>query len=91
MKGIEELLNSKDKQEAFNRLRNGLIINIQGENKPVNFIDFANPQQNRFSYFPHLRIRTKQNNYLEPDLILFINYLPVVVFEFKDQTRAGRN
>ncbi len=90
MKGIEELFNSKDNQEAFNYLRNGLIINIQGENKQVKFIDFANLQQNKFSYFPQLRIRTKYNNYLEPDLILFINYLPVVVLEFKDQVRAGR-
>ncbi|MCE8159091.1 MAG: type I restriction endonuclease subunit R [Candidatus Moeniiplasma glomeromycotorum] len=90
MKGIEELFSSKDNQEAFNYLRNGIIINIQGENKKVKFIDFDNPQQNKFSYFPQLRIRTKHNNYLEPDLILFINYLPVVVFEFKDQVRAGR-
>jgi type I restriction enzyme R subunit len=91
MKGIEALFNnSKDNQEAFNYLRNGIIINIQGENKKVKFIDFDNPQQNKFSYFPQLRIRTKHDNYWEPDLILFINYLPVVVLEFKDQTRAGR-
>ncbi|MCE8163719.1 MAG: HsdR family type I site-specific deoxyribonuclease [Candidatus Moeniiplasma glomeromycotorum] len=90
MKGIEELFNSNDNQTAFNYLRNGLIISIQGENKKVKFIDFDNPQQNKFSYFPQLRILTKYNNYLEPDLILFINYLPVVVLEFKDQVRAGR-
>jgi len=91
IQGIEELLNSPNNQTAFNYLRNGLKINIQGENKQVNFIDFDNPQQNKFSYFPWLRIRAKHNNYLEPDLILFINYLPVVILEFKDQTRAGRN
>ncbi|CFW92686.1 Putative type-1 restriction enzyme [endosymbiont DhMRE of Dentiscutata heterogama] len=89
--GIEELLNSPNNQTAFNYLRNGLKITIQGENKQVKFIDFDNPQQNKFSYFPYLRIRTKQNNYLEPDLILFINYLPVVILEFKDPFRAGRN
>src|SRR4051812_42741949 len=38
MKGIEALFNSKDNQEAFNYLRNGIIINIQGENKQVKFI-----------------------------------------------------
>jgi type I restriction enzyme R subunit len=85
------LLNAPDNQTAFNFLRNGLKITIQGENKQVNFIDFDNPQQNRFSYVPYLRIRAKQNNFLEPDLILFVNYLPVVVLEFKDQFRAGRN
>ncbi|CAH1755738.1 9166_t:CDS:2 [Entrophospora sp. SA101] len=90
MKGIEELLNSKDSQEAFNYLRNGITINIQGENKKVKFIDFDNPQKNKFSYFPQLRIRTKHDNYFEPDLILFVNYLPIVVLEFKDQVRAGR-
>ncbi|CAG8845095.1 11962_t:CDS:1, partial [Racocetra persica] len=89
--GIEELMNSPNNQTAFNHLRNGLKITIQGENKQVKFIDFDNPQQNKFSYFPYLRIRTKQNNYLEPDLILFINYLPVVILEFKDPFRAGRN
>jgi type I site-specific restriction-modification system R (restriction) subunit len=91
MQGIKELLNSPDNQTAFNYLKNGLKITIQGENKQVNFIDFDHIQQNKFSYFPYLRIRTKHDNYFEPDLILFINYLPVVVFEFKDQIRAGRD
>ncbi|WP_147409548.1 type I restriction endonuclease [endosymbiont GvMRE of Glomus versiforme] len=83
MKGIEELLNSQDHKIAFNYLRNGLKINIQGESKQVNFIDFNNPQKNKFSYFPWLNIRSRHGKLLEPDLILFINYLPVVVFEFK--------
>lgn len=43
MKGIEDLLNSKSNQEAFNYLCNGIKINVQGENKQVNFINFANP------------------------------------------------
>jgi len=91
MQGIEELLKSPDNETTFKALRHGLKITIQGENKQINFIDFSEPQKNKFSYFPWLKIRTKHDNYLEPDLILFINYLPIIIFEFKDQTRAGRD
>lgn len=41
IKGIEDLFNNKDNQEAFNYLRNGLKINIQGENKQVIFKDYC--------------------------------------------------
>jgi hypothetical protein len=40
MRGIESLLNSRDNQEAFNYLCFGIKVNINGENKQVNFIDF---------------------------------------------------
>ena len=93
MQGINELLASKDETEVFKYLCSGIKVISQGENKHVQFIDFspANISKNKFSYFRELPIRNQYNTCFRPDLILFINYLPVVVFEFKDQFQAGLN
>ena len=60
---------------------------ITGEVNPdVKLIDFKNPQKNRFLAINQFRIDTpgRVKSMIIPDIVLFVNGLPLVVIECKD-------
>ena len=60
---------------------------LTGEEDPnVSLIDFKNPDNNSFHAINQFRIDTPNGvkNFIIPDIVLFINGLPVVVVECKD-------
>lgn len=58
------------------------VINGVEEFRPVAFIDYRNPDNNDFQVVNQLRIHGRSRNSI-PDLIVFINGLPVGVIECK--------
>jgi type I restriction enzyme R subunit len=56
-----------------------------GEKSPtVRFVDFANPANNRFTAVCQLKVRILgTEHHIYPDIVLFLNGLPVVVIECK--------
>jgi type I restriction enzyme R subunit len=78
-KKIHNLLlkgSSVDKNEVTGRV-----------NPPVKFIDFKNPENNSFIAVNQFRIDTPgtSKSHIRPDLVLFVNGLPLIVIECKDE------
>ncbi|MCM2358032.1 MAG: type I restriction endonuclease subunit R [Geobacteraceae bacterium] len=78
-----------DNNEAFHRLlTDGVDVKYSiGEGKSrtdkVWLIDFANPENNEFLAVNQFTVLENQNN-KRPDIVLFINGLPLVVVELKN-------
>lgn len=67
---------------------------LTGEEDPnVDLIDFKNPENNSFHAINQFRINTPGGvkEFIIPDLVLFINGLPVVVVECKDLNEFETN
>lgn len=84
-------LNLLDNNEAcHNLLTEGIDVKFgigEGKSKTdkVWLIDFANPDNNEFLAVNQFTVVENHNN-KRPDLVLFINGLPLVVFELKNPT-----
>jgi type I restriction enzyme R subunit len=94
---LEDLTNQSDKTliEANEILLNKLFLckgvidknELTGDEWPdVKIIDFAHPEQNRFIAINQFRIDTpgRVKDHIRPDIVLFVNGLPLVVIECKD-------
>ena len=67
---------------------------LTGEEDPnVFLIDFKNPENNSFHAINQFRVQTPGcvKSFIIPDIVLFINGLPVVVIECKDLTAHEAN
>lgn len=83
--GSPDLLNNN---EAFHRfLTEGVPViyqkNGEEKNDIVSLIDFANPLNNEFLVVNQYTIIEKNNN-KRPDVLLFVNGIPLVVIELKN-------
>jgi type I restriction enzyme R subunit len=92
IKKLQELtqLALNDSQDLFNlnyqfyqAVKDGITIKVDKKDKKVKFIDFQNPQNNDFTIINQLTIKWKFGYEKRPDLIIFVNGLPFVIFEFK--------
>ncbi|MAU71535.1 MAG: deoxyribonuclease HsdR [Pseudozobellia sp.] len=81
----------------FGLLVNGTTVDkneISGEEFPkVQFIDFKKPSNNSFIAINQFRIDTPgtPKGFITPDIVLFVNGLPLVVVECKDQNEYTAN
>lgn len=55
----------------------------QGKIQYVRFIDFEHPEKNRFVIINQFRVDLAGARYIVPDIILFVNGIPLVVIECK--------
>ena len=82
-------VNLLDNNEAFHRLlTEGVDVKFSvGEGKAstdkVWLVDFANPENNEFLAVNQFTV-VENNNNKRPDIVLFINGLPLVVIELKN-------
>ncbi|MET7607443.1 HsdR family type I site-specific deoxyribonuclease [Streptomyces avermitilis] len=63
-----------------------------GRDRRVKFIDFADPEQNDFLVITQFRLYvsgTSQKKSVVPDMVLFVNGIPLVVIECKKPTFHG--
>lgn len=95
---IEELIKDRSRlsaikanQEVYKLLKNGVKVKVQikgkQETKTVKVIDFENPDNNNFFLASQFWI-TGEMHTRRPDLIIFVNGLPLVLIEFK---ATGKN
>lgn len=54
------------------------------KNQTVKYIDFENPENNSFIAINQLRVKGRET--IKPDIIIFVNGLPLVVIECKNET-----
>ncbi|OOH86538.1 restriction endonuclease subunit R [Pasteurellaceae bacterium 15-036681] len=79
-------------QRFYGFLRNGVRVEYRVENEQkidfARLIDFQNPQNNRFDVVNQLTIQGRKGN-RRPDVICYINGLPLVVFELKNPLKES--
>lgn len=75
--------------KLYNQIRNGIKVKTHTHNHEdfdiVHLIDFEHPENNDFHYVNQMWIKG-HFRYRRPDILLFINGLPVVFMELKNST-----
>ncbi|MEQ9669921.1 type I restriction endonuclease subunit R [Coleofasciculus sp. G2-EDA-02] len=76
-------------ETATNRLLNGVYVDgLNNKRVKINLIDFDHPHRNNFLIISQFRVNPPGVNgakgSLRPDLVLFVNGIPLVVIECKD-------
>lgn len=81
--------------EATKLLLEGCVVEglpgwDNGRSKTIHFIDWEKPQNNTFRVINQFRVDTpgKAKEFIAPDLVLFVNGIPVVVIEAKSPSVA---
>ncbi len=90
----------KANKEIYNQIRDGIPIEYEDANDnkqtpTVKLIDFNNPENNEYLAVSQLWIqttaRTPKKQYRRPDVILYINGIPLVFIELKNSNVKLRN
>ena len=78
-----DLLRISDNSAWLKRLRSDYSRKVEGDAnaKTIAVIDFKNPRNNKFTIATQFRVQSQQPR--KPDLVVFINGIPVVVIECK--------
>ena len=82
-------------QEATKLLLEGCVVEglpgwDSGRARSIHYLDWDNPQNNSFRVINQFRVDTpgKAKEFIAPDLVLFVNGIPVVVIEAKSPSVA---
>lgn len=81
-------------KEVYEMLVNGVKVEVKDKNnnrkgKIVKIIDFENPDNNEFLVANQFSVQTAEKSVRIPDVVVFINGIPVVIFELKSPTRGN--
>ena len=78
-----DLATLSDNEEWQRKLRGGYSRRLTGENRdrPIALIDFKNPKRNTFHVVRQLRVAAQRTRI--PDIVLFVNGIPLIVIEAK--------
>lgn len=83
-----ELATLSDNEEWQRKLRGGYSRRLTGENRdsPIALIDFRNPSRNAFHVTNQYHVAAQRPRI--PDVVLFVNGIPLVVIEAKSPLKA---
>ena len=83
-----DLATLSDNEDWQKKLRGGYSRRLTGENRdsPIALIDFKHPSRNRFHVTRQFRVAAQRPRI--PDLVLFVNGIPLVVIEAKSPLKA---
>lgn len=83
-----DLATLSDNEDCQRKLRGGYSRRLTGENRdrPIALIDFKTPANNRFHVVRQFRVAAQRPRI--PDIVLFVNGLPLVVIEAKSPLKA---
>lgn len=83
-----DLSTLSDNEEWQRKLRGGYSRRLSGENRdsPITLIDFKNPSRNTFHVTSQFRVAAQRSRV--PDVVLFVNGIPLVVIEAKSPLKA---
>lgn len=78
-----------DNEEWQRRLRGAYSRRLTGEakDKPVTLIDFKRPERNHFHVVSQLKVEAQRSRI--PDLVVFVNGIPLVVIEAKSPMKMA--
>jgi type I restriction enzyme R subunit len=83
-----DLATLSDNEDWQRKLRGGYSRRITGENRdrPIALIDFKTPSNNRFHVVRQMRVAAQRSRV--PDIVLFVNGIPLVVIEAKSPLKT---
>ncbi|MFO1255191.1 MAG: type I restriction endonuclease subunit R [Sphingomonadaceae bacterium] len=83
-----DLATLSDNEDWQRKLRGGYSRRLTGENRdrPIALIDFKHPANNRFHVVSQFRVAAQRPRI--PDIVLFVNGLPLVVIEAKSPLKT---
>lgn len=83
-----DLATLSDNEEWQRKLRGGYSRRLTGENRdsPITLIDFKQPGRNRFHVVRQMRVAAQRPRI--PDIVLFVNGIPLVVIEAKSPLKT---
>lgn len=83
-----DLATLSDNEDWQRKLRGGYSRRLTGENRdsPIALIDFKNPARNQFHVSRQFRVAAQRPRI--PDVVLFVNGIPLVVIEAKSPLKA---
>ncbi|MGE8134855.1 type I restriction endonuclease subunit R [Novosphingobium subterraneum] len=83
-----DLATLSDNEDWQRKLRGGYSRRLTGENRdsPITLIDFKNPSRNQFHVTRQFRVAAQRPRI--PDVVLFVNGIPLVVIEAKSPLKA---
>ena len=83
-----DLSTLSDNEEWQRKLRGGYSRRLSGENRdsPIALIDFKNPSRNAFHVTSQFRVAAQRPRI--PDIVLFVNGIPLVVIEAKSPLKG---
>jgi type I restriction enzyme R subunit len=83
-----DLVTLSDNEDWQKKLRGGYSRRLTGENRdsPIALIDFKHPSRNRFHVSRQFRVASQRPRI--PDVVLFVNGIPLVVIEAKSPLKA---
>jgi type I restriction enzyme R subunit len=83
-----DLATLTDNEDWQRKLRGGYSRRLTGENRdrPIALIDFKTPANNSFHVVRQLRVATQRPRI--PDIVLFVNGIPLVVIEAKSPLKG---
>jgi type I restriction enzyme R subunit len=83
-----DLATLSDNEEWQRKLRGGYSRRLTGENRdrPIALIDFKTPANNTFHVVSQLRVAAQRPRI--PDIVLFVNGIPLVVIEAKSPLKG---
>ncbi|MDR2590843.1 MAG: type I restriction endonuclease subunit R [Oscillospiraceae bacterium] len=83
-----------DNYHCYNKIRNGVKVSYQKDGRETSgllrLIDFDVPENNSFIVATQMWIQGKMN-YRRPDIIIFVNGLPLVFIELKNSVYNVKN
>ncbi len=84
-----DLATLSDNEEWQRKLRGGYSRRLSGENRdrPITLIDFKTPGNNTFHVVRQFRVATQRPRI--PDIVLFVNGIPLVVIEAKSPLKGS--
>ena len=83
-----DLATLSDNEEWQRKLRGGYSRRLSGENRdrPIALIDFKTPANNTFQVVRQFRVAAQRSRI--PDIVLFVNGIPLVVIEAKSPLKG---
>ena len=83
-----DLATLSDNEDWQRKLRGGYSRRVTGENRdrPIALIDFMRPENNRFHVVRQFRVVAQRSRI--PDIVLFVNGIPLVVIEAKSPLKT---
>jgi type I restriction enzyme R subunit len=85
---VRDLLRKSEPYEVLEFLRRGVYVREGGKSVRVFLIDYENVENNEFLACPEVSF-PGEGGRVRPDVVLYVNGIPLVVVEVKDPLRLG--
>jgi type I restriction enzyme R subunit len=85
---VRDFLRKSEPHEILEFLRRGMYVREGGKSVRVSLIDYENVENNEFLACPEVSF-PGEGGRVRPDVVLYVNGIPLVVVEVKDPLRLG--